>query len=189
MQSRPVLMISLDWLRSGSQTFRTWFKPDFKPSGIRFSRIPEPEPLSRFRFKQRPNSNLKFEPRTPTPMEIDKPTDSGCAQRSDRNDNSGCAQQSDHDDDSGCAHQSFNDNNDYNPASDFDHYQEDPEFDNGGAGIQEDTVMDQRDRNTRDMSLRDSSTAGLNTQDTSPGEPNSKEPQAETSITVSEAQI
>ena len=44
--------------------------------------------------------------------------------------------------------------------SDFDHYQEDPEFENGGTGIEEDTVMDQRDWNTRDMSLRDSSTAG-----------------------------
>ena len=56
--------------------------------------------------------------------------------------------------------------------SDFDHYQEDPEFENGGTGIEEDTVMDQRDqieedtvmdqrdRNMRDMSLRDSHTAG-----------------------------
>ena len=50
---------------------------------------------------------------------------------------------------------------DYNPApSDFDHYQEDPEFDNGGTGIEADTVMDQRDPNMRDMSPRDSSTAG-----------------------------
>ena len=56
-------------------------------------------------------------------MEIDEPTGSGCAQWSD------C------DNDSGCAHQSFNDDNDYNLASDFDHYQEDLEFNNGGAGI------------------------------------------------------
>ena len=62
---------------------------------------------------------------------------------------------------SGCAHQSFDDNDNYNPASDFGHYQEDPEFDNGGAGIKEDTVMDQRDQNTRNMNLRDSSTAGM----------------------------
>ena len=79
---------------------------------------------------------------------INEPTGSGCAQWSDR------------DDDSGCAHQSFDDDNNYNLASDFDHYQEDLEFDNGGAGIKEDTVMDQRDWNMRDMSLRDSSTAG-----------------------------
>ena len=44
--------------------------------------------------------------------------------------------------------------------------------------------MDQRDQNTRDMSLRDSNMAGTsqrgsNTQDTSPGVPNSKEPQVE----------
>ena len=79
-------------------------------------------------------------------MEIDKPMGSGCAQRSDCND------------DSGCAYQSFDDNNNYNPASDFDHYQEDPEFDNGRAGIKEDN---QRDQNMKDMSLRDSSTAGM----------------------------
>ena len=59
--------------------------------------------------------------------------------------------------DSGCAHQSdhFNDNDDYNLApSDFDHYQEDLEFKNGGTGIEEDTVMDQRDQNMRDSSMQ-----------------------------------
>ena len=52
---------------------------------------------------------------------------------------------------SGCAHQSdhFDDDNNYNSApSDFDHYQEDPEFNNGRTGIKEDMVMDQRDQNT-----------------------------------------
>ena len=58
--------------------------------------------------------------------------------------NSGCAHQSDH----------FNDDNHYNLApSDFDHYQEDPEFKNGGTGIEEDMVMDQRDQNMRDSSM------------------------------------
>ena len=38
--------------------FRTW------GSGIRFSRMPEPEPLGGFRFKYRPNLNLGFEPWT-----------------------------------------------------------------------------------------------------------------------------
>ena len=79
-------------------------------------------------------------------------------------DESGCAQQSDHNDNSGCAHQSdhFVNDIDYNPApSDFDHYQEDLEFENGRTGIEEDTVMDQRDQNTRDMSLRDLNTAGM----------------------------
>ena len=71
-------------------------------------------------------------------------------QKSMNHNESGCAQQSDRDEDSGCAHQSdhFDDDDDYNSApSDFDHYQEDPEFDNGGTGIKEDMVMDQRDRN------------------------------------------
>ena len=77
---------------------------------------------------------------------------------------SGCAQQSDHNDDSGCAHHSdhFNDDDDYNLApSDFDHYQEDLEFENGRTGIEVDTVIDQRDWNTMDMSLRDSNMAGM----------------------------
>ena len=59
-------------------------------------------------------------------------------------DESGCAKQSDHDNDSGCAHQSdhFDDNDNYNLApSEFDQYQEDPEFENSGTGIEEDTVM------------------------------------------------
>ena len=69
---------------------------------------------------------------------------------------------------SSCAHQSFDDNNNYNLASDFDHYQEDPEFENGRTGIEEDTVMDQRDWNMRDMSLRDSDMAGTVAQKTVP---------------------
>ena len=67
-------------------------------------------------------------------------------------------------DDSGCAHHSdhFDNNNDYNLApSDFDHYQEDTELKNGGTGIEVDMVMDQRDQNTMDMSLRDSNMAGM----------------------------
>ena len=66
-------------------------------------------------------------------------------------------------DESGCAHQSdhLDNNNNYNPApSDFNHYQEDPEFENGGTGIEGDMVMDQRDQNMRNMSLRDLSMAG-----------------------------
>ena len=50
----------------------------------------------------------------------------------------------------------------YNLApSDFDHYQEDTELKNGGTGIEADMVMDQRDRNTMDMSLRDLNMAGM----------------------------
>ena len=40
-------------------------------------------------------------------------------------------------------------------------YQEDTEFKNGGTGIEVDTVMDQMDQNTMDMSLRDSNMAGM----------------------------
>lgn len=72
---------------------------------------------------------------------------------------SGCAQQSDRDDDSGCAHQSdhFNDD-DYNLApSDFALTLTTTRRTQNlrMAGPE----MDQRDWNTRDMSLRDLSTA------------------------------
>ena len=57
------LRLATVWFLNLLNPVQTWFWT--WGSGIRFSRIPEPEPLSRFRLMLRPNLNLRFEPQTP----------------------------------------------------------------------------------------------------------------------------
>ena len=138
--------LRVDWPRSSSWTFWTQFELDFEP-GVQESDSAEylnPNLLAGSGSSSGQTwtwaSNLKPQPQNVvlTTTEINEPWQKWLcpAVRSRRG--QWLAHQSDH----------FDDNDDYNSApSDFDHYQEDPEFDNGGTGIKEDMVMDQRDWN------------------------------------------